>query len=182
MPSDALADFLDTLLVAAEAGLAQSRTGRALPKRRYVSHGPPAMHPTCDTLAVYPRTIEARSNRAVQQQALPGGQCVVVPVLNATIEWWRCVPKVGDDGPTMPTPADLSASARALLIDAWALLTYLIEQRCVGTLVGTGTSPDSDASNVTIGTTTLLPPAGGFGGYRVELSFIGNAHGPPPVS
>lgn len=169
-----LYDVADTLLAIAVAGLAQSRTGVALPDRTFVGHGPPAVEADCtDLVTVYLDHVEHRPG--VQATGLPGGaaSCHLVPVAVFWIEWWRCGYPTVDDQGTAPTAEAIDDAAAQNMADLWSLLTYLYAQRVAGNLV----VPES-CENTAIGIARPLPPSGGTSGYRVMVAIAANSKGP----
>lgn len=86
-----------------------------------------------------------------------------------TITVLRCLPTVEEQGQTLlnPDPAVVTAAARIVLADGWALWNGLIARHRAGTLFG---SP-SGRREFMLETPMPVRPQGGAGGWEIPVRF-----------
>lgn len=177
MSSTALAEQAALILAAAASGVAPDRTGNDPPDRVYVSHGEPAVDVCLDCtgqLSVHVDRVESRPLNTSPGAPAKVQTCALMPVAVYVVQLWRCVP-IPDDRGAPPRPDELTASARALARDGWALLTHLIDERAAGAL---GDACDS----ISFDDLVALGPDGGAAGWALPISAAVSEGGPPDLS
>lgn len=180
MSASYLADLADALLAAAQAGLAEARTGHPPPDRTFVSHGVPADDLACPGNGML--TVHAGRAPGGQLGALhhvgfstPTAMPARVPlqvIYSLIVTLKRCYP-VGQIGAPIPEAADVTEAAEALLTDLWCLATKLYELRDAETLFAA-----HSAQQVGIGDAIVVDPMGGPAGFT--LSVVVNLSEPGP--
>lgn len=153
---DALANLVDQLLAAAVAALEPPNTEAGPPTRQFTSHTEPAED--CSQIAAYWKPLTA----------LPQGvPCVYVPIAPLVVELHRCVTPFTDrsGNPKVPAPAVLSAEARSLAVDGWALYKGILAACRAGTLF-----EGVNCRNVTVGALEPIAPTGGMAGVRLTVT------------
>lgn len=164
--TDRLLDLATDLL----AGVVARWPGDAsdLPELQYLTNGAIAWD-GCDVLAVsFSRTAAAFEGDPAQE-AITSGVFVGVQFGVFDVTLLRCVPdmvQTGNELPTLPSPADLTASAEQLIRDAQALTNAVIAAQKAGDLAGCG--------GLVVEGCSAQGPEGGMGGnnLRVRLSLI----------
>jgi len=168
VPASYLYDLAEQLRIQAVAGVSLARTGHAVPARTFVAHGEPVSE-LCeeDQLTVHLDVRQPVASRPPSRATVPGhhGQSSGVQlVATLWVTLFRCVPGTEEDG-SAPPAADLNTSARDLLVDAWALVTWLWARWAAKDLFTGMVAPA-----VSIGDVELLPPRGLTAGWRVPVT------------
>lgn len=167
MPHSLPVLVVNRLLDVMTAGL--QAQGFTLPSQVKLTHGPPAVDPEWEYLAVYwkvdqrPFTVK-RGPTAGQFQPSAG-----LPVLGLTVELWRNVPAVTQTSDTEELAAE-GIAADDLSDQAWAIWTAVLQAHDQHRLFepsigGMAVAP----TDVGIGALDVLPPKGLAAGWKFGL-------------
>ena len=124
-----LLDLAEDYLALCETALASTEAGP--PVQAYITPGVPVFDALCDTLVVYGATLTEEATSPLNPPPSPGwrhrrGR---INLAGLTAVSARCAPTDAD-----PTPADLTAAAKKVLEDGWAIWNVLTQQLKAGTL------------------------------------------------
>jgi len=110
-------------------------TDAGVQARQYVSPNTPSWD--CEQLTVNVGTAAVGDTLPLQPPLQPGlreGANRAVRVVAFTITSLRCIPVVGNVGPKLPSPAAISAAAKVIDDDLWAIWNHLATLKRQGLL------------------------------------------------
>lgn len=163
MASTDLFAAMDEFFNACYDALADTPGGQ--PECAYIAEGPPAWD-TCPCLVIHaggPRvadTFPLQPALAPMHRAVIQGQVNLV-TLTATI--LRCSPQIGEDGMTLPTPAEHAAAARETSSDLWAIWNHLLNAKRTAALFAPKTREFALDPAVSVNT------QGGCAGWQITI-------------
>lgn len=161
-PDDVYNAAIDLLAAANEACL--QALGGAF-ERAYISPGAPIVD--CEQLTVHANGIGLGQTLPLQpplQPFLREGANRAVRIVSYVITTARCVPVVGNVGPKLPDPANMSSAAAILNSDLWAIWNHLAYLQRTNQLF-----PQNTTRVMNFNSAVPLQTAGGFGGWTVNL-------------
>lgn len=162
--------LLDDLLADCNDAYTNVTGAPTAPARQYVSHGLPVWAPDCDHLAVWVSGLRIVSPFPLTQ--LRAIEAADLPTADLTIEVVRaCWPVLNPITPAnveMPSPAELTAAAKIVALDASTLMSY------IGSLAASGglfpSFPTMSNSDISLQPMTVLGPQGAHAGWRWPIS------------